>query len=55
LADIPFAFGGLEASLWVKNLTNARFDLLNFRIAGRSTSTQYNDPRTYGFETRIRF
>lgn len=55
LADIPVADGRLEFALWGKNLTNATYDMFNFRVQGRNTLTVYNDPRTYGIEARIRF
>jgi iron complex outermembrane receptor protein len=55
LGDISFLDNDLEFALWGKNLTNTRYNLFDFRVAGRNTVTQYNDPRTYGFEMRARF
>jgi iron complex outermembrane receptor protein len=55
LGDISFLDNDLEFALWGKNLTNTRYNLFDFRVAGRNTATQYNDPRTYGFEMRARF
>lgn len=55
LADIPVASSQLELALWVRNLTNATFNQIDFRSAGRSTFTVYNDPRTYGAQVRVRF
>lgn len=55
LDEIDLGQGELELALWGKNLTNTRYNLFDFRIAGRNTLTQWNDPRTYGVEARIRF
>jgi len=55
LGDMSFLGEDLEFALWGKNLTNARYNLIDFRVAGRNTFTNYNDPRTYGLEMRARF
>ena len=55
LRKISLATGDLDISLWGKNLTNARYNQLDFRVVGRNTVTQFNDPRTYGMEARVRF
>ena len=55
LGDIGVIGGDMEIALWGKNLTNTRYNLLDFRVPGRNTVTQYNDPRTYGLEMRVRF
>jgi iron complex outermembrane receptor protein len=39
----------------VKNLTDVTYNYFDFRVASRQTSTIYNDPRTYGFQARMRF
>ena len=55
LGDIELSSGNLELSMWVKNLTNETYNYFDFRVASRQTSTIYNDPRTYGFQARVRF
>ncbi|KQZ72475.1 hypothetical protein ASE06_08080 [Sphingopyxis sp. Root214] len=55
LADIDLGVGELEVALWGKNLTNATYNLFDFRIPGRTTATLYNEPRTYGLEARVKF
>ena len=55
LGDIDVAGGTFDVALWAKNLTNANYNYFDFRVAGRNTTTRYNDPRTYGLEARVRF
>lgn len=55
LGDIDLGGGELEVAVWGKNLTNTTYNLLDFRIPGRTTATLYNEPRTYGIEARVRF
>ena len=55
LGDIDLGGGTLEVALWGKNLTNATYNLFDFRIPRRTTATLYNEPRSYGLEARVRF
>lgn len=55
LGDIDVGGGTVDVALWAKNLTNAKYNYFDFRIASRNTTTRYNDPRTYGLEARVRF
>ena len=55
LGEIALGGGEMEIAVWGKNLTNTTYNLLDFRIPGRVTSTFYNEPRTYGLEARMKF
>jgi iron complex outermembrane receptor protein len=55
LGDIDVGGGTFDIALWGKNLTNANYNYFDWRQPGTSTSTRYNDPRTYGIEARARF
>lgn len=55
LGDIALGGGTFEVALWGKNLTNALYNQVDYRVIGRNTYTHYNDPRTYGLEARVRF
>ena len=55
LGDINIGRGVFDIALWGKNLTNATYNYFDFRVATRSTTTRYNDPRTFGVEARFRY
>lgn len=55
LGEIALGGGEMEIAVWGKNLTNATYNLLDFRIGGRTTARFYNEPRTYGLEARVKF
>ena len=55
LGEIALGGGEMEVAVWGKNLTNATYNLLDFRIPRRTTATLYNEPRTYGLEARVTF
>ncbi len=55
LGEIDLGGADVEIAAFGKNLTDTRYDLLDFRVVGRQTLTLYNDPRTYGLELRARF
>lgn len=49
----------LSVSLWGKNLTNKRWVVFQYFLQGRGLNnallTNYNEPRTYGLEARLKF
>lgn len=55
LGEIELGGGEMEVAVWGKNLTNTTYNLLDFRIRTRATTTFYNEPRTYGLEARVKF
>ena len=55
IGEIALGGGEMEIAVWGKNLTNATYNLLDFRISGRTTARFYNEPRTYGLEARVKF
>ena len=61
LGDLEMRDGGAKIafSLWGKNLTNARWKLFSFDIAGPGlanvSTAVWNEPRTYGVEAKVNF
>ena len=55
LADLPFGGGGLQLSLWGKNLTNNKYVVAGFPLPAIGAAVAYGTPRTYGLDVTYRF
>ncbi len=54
LGDIPFGSSTVEFSVWGKNLLDKEYWNSAINL-GLFTIRQWGDPRTFGFETRVKF